>query len=882
MTKKIKTTVKNIPRKGKSYSDRFLLGIGLPLAILAIICGYFIWDIVSPIFFALAFITIASLGIPLVMFAFRAKRDIVFLGVFAWVALVFFARFIFGGGMLYGTDTMGLGYFAHSFFRDYIRQFLSFPLWEPFMHGGMPFVEAMHGDIFYPTRILELILPLHYALGIRFVLHIWLAGFFMFGFLRKLRISRAPAFFGGLTFMLGGFLVSYIYAGHDGKVFVLSLLPLSFWALESALEDGKLWRYLLFGLTYSLMILSAHMQMAYFAAWAIGAYFILRIIRLLLKKEGNPNGFKPALKNVAFFIVAIVIAIGITTVQLYPPFKYLGKYSQRTQRTEKSGYNFATSWSLHPEELGSLVVPEFAGVNVQNTNTYWGRNAFKLNSDYFGVVVLVLALGAVIFLRNSRSWFFFWVSVFATIYALGANTFFFRIFYEIIPQVKKFRGPSMLIFLSAFGSIVLASLFLDIVLDHEKRAKLPKKAIDVFIYAVLALAALKVLFFSVAGSFALKIWKAILYSNIEKAKEAVMFANIPNFVAGSWLALLVLAVSLGAILLAMRKKISPGLAIIPLVLATGFDLVRVDKPFVQIVQPKQYFSETEAIRFLKQEYEKYPFRTMVTQGSFQDSHIAIHGLEEVVFGVGHGNQLRTFDEFIDRSRASVMLYFPPAPDLLGIEYIALDNSLYYYIKRYGSVPPEITGLNTSMPLNYCGRPIDELPLVFQDARHSILKNPWAIPKACAFYDWVSVDSAKDARNIVFSGHFAFDRKIAIEGTTSLVPTPIADTLYRPIPAKIKYKKDCDFTVEVDMVHDGFLFIGDNWYPEWKAYENEKEIPIFRANGTFRAVPLTAGRHEVRFVYVPKTVMKSLNISLAMCGLWVIIFVVSIIIPKGRK
>ena len=31
--------------------------------------------------------------------------------------------------------------------------------------GGLPFVDAMHGDIFYPTTLLKFALPVHRAMG---------------------------------------------------------------------------------------------------------------------------------------------------------------------------------------------------------------------------------------------------------------------------------------------------------------------------------------------------------------------------------------------------------------------------------------------------------------------------------------------------------------------------------------------------------------------------------------------------------------------------------------------------------------------------------------------------------------------------------------------
>jgi len=48
-----------------------------------------------------------------------------------------------------------------------------------------------------------------------------------------------------------------------------------------------------------------------------------------------------------------------------------------------------------------------------------------------------------------------------------------------------------------------------------------------------------------------------------------------------------------------------------------------------------------------------------------------------------------------------------------------------------------------------------------------------------------------------------------------------------------------------------LFLDDVYYPGWRATVDGREVPILRADGLFRAVPLeTPGRHRVAFTYWP--------------------------------
>ena len=93
-----------------------------------------------------------------------------------------------------------------------------------------------------------------------------------------------------------------------------------------------------------------------------------------------------------------------------------------------------------PEELLNTIWPAFSGILGQ----YWGRNFFKLHSEYLGVVVLVLATFAP-YLRDKRrlAWFFVLLAAYGMLFALGA--------YPVLPHPlrdppnKLTRAPSMIL-----------------------------------------------------------------------------------------------------------------------------------------------------------------------------------------------------------------------------------------------------------------------------------------------------------------------------------------------------------------------------------------------------------------------------------------------------
>ncbi|MEB3323638.1 MAG: hypothetical protein VKI81_12515, partial [Synechococcaceae cyanobacterium] len=55
-------------------------------------------------------------------------------------------------------------------------------------------------------------------------------------------------------------------------------------------------------------------------------------------------------------------------------------------------------------------------------------------------------------------------------------------------------------------------------------------------------------------------------------------------------------------------------------------------------------------------------------------------------------------------------------------------------------------------------------------------------------------------------------------------------------------------IDVEADRDCLLVHSENWFPYWRVFEGDRELPILRANGAIRAIPLSPGRHELEFRY----------------------------------
>ncbi|MCE7987966.1 MAG: hypothetical protein DYG89_42925 [Caldilinea sp. CFX5] len=119
-------------------------------------------------------------------------------------------------------------------------------------------------------------------------------------------------------------------------------------------------------------------------------------------------------------------------------------------------------------------------------------------------------------------------------------------------------------------------------------------------------------------------------------------------------------------------------------------------------------------------------------------------------------------------------------------------------------------------------------------------------------------------------------------------TPTADHALTPASPQVKEARISRYTadevfIDVNLSDRGWLLLNDAYFPGWKAYlrpfggdeSAEEELPLYQANGAFRAVYLPeAGQWTVRFVYSPMSFKLGLYMSflafmatLLLCGYW---------------
>ncbi len=743
------------------------------------------------------------------------------------------------GSMLLGQDTIAAGIMFRRFFVEHIQALGRLPLWNPYLFGGVPTIEAGSGDILYPASILHFLLPLTSALAWKLVLHVYLAGVFMYLAARAFGASRLVALLAGSAYLLSANLVSLVWGGQDGKMYVTALFPAALWLLVTALDRKSWLRFLWLGVVAGLMVV-AHPQLAFYAYVALAVY----ALATLWNRRGQGGAFLA--NGLAGGMVAVVTAAGVAAVVLLPMYRYLREDSPRAGPGR--GFEYSASWSLHAEEAVSLFVPEFSGTDVQS-QTYWGKNPFKHNSEYGGALVFVLGLAAVAGLKpDRRRWGLAAMAAVALLYALGSGTPVFRLLYSIVPGLKNFRAPSLATYLAIVALTLLATLLVERALAagdlRARRAMsigLAAGALAALLIAVLTLA---------AGTGLYAVWTSLFGDGEGSERAAAFAANVPRLAAGALIVALICAAAWGAVYFWSRGRLRATHVAIVLTVLTALDLLRVNDRYIQIVRYDDFFPPDQGIEALRTRLVPGE-RVLTVGGVYPEGFLASYGVPEV-FGY-HGNQLRWYN---DLTRYTERQSARTATELeqywLGFLNSAALRAL---AARYVLLPGQV-----------------DLPgfrLLGADQRVAVYVNDAAMPGAAVVPEvQVEPDSA---RRIATLWSPTFD-----PAKTTIVEQPVlaVGQAGGTGTATIEGNGDDTLAIRVRSSGPALLHVSRTYHPSWLAEIDGVSVPVLRANHALMAVPLArSGDHRVVMRYRPAIVRLAATITVIT---WGAVFLISIL------
>lgn len=741
--------------------------------------------------------------------------------------LVFTPGLLSGSKMMYGSDWLMGGYSAREIISRELAKDKTMPMWYNYIFSGLPTVAGPYGDVGSVYPFIRLIIPTYIFWTYLFVFGLIIAGIGMYLFLRSLEIITPAALIGAVAYSFAGNLVSTTYAGHEGRLLAAAFFPFAFFFWNKGIITQKFHWFVFAGAMAGFSFLHGHFQLTYYGLWVALAYFIVQLI--LNRKQ---YGFQKSFKLIGFAIISVVIALGVLAVN-YLPFLANIAYSARG---EIKGYEFASSWAMAPRELLDLIIPQFSGI----LDNYWGANAFKLHSEYFGIVLLLLAIFLLfIKIKERRILFFLITTITGVFVAFGGHTPFFKVVYYLLPGVKRFRGPSMAFYLVAFSLIVIGSFGVQYLFDYNQQRKIfdqqAKKKIKRFIYFVITLFIfILIIFLITKGSV----------SSIIKDQQKVQAFN--NNISSFWQGVLITAALVIVCLylfyqLSNRKfKITNFIVIIiPLIL---FDQWRVDKKFLKTVeQPSVYFAADDAINFLKNDSSLYRVYPLYYERS-NDGILDLFNIQNV--GGYCPNPLQRYQDFIGAEKtvmfSSPNLAFANFLNLLNVKYI-ISVPLPEDVSRYD--------LRTQATINelrnFVNRP--GMEIAYSGRRNIVYKNNNVLPRAFLVPHYEVIKTKELILERLKDSNFDSRSTVILE--ESILGAVHIDTMTTGNVTIVDYRPN-RITIETENTN-GFLVLSENYQQDWYCKIDGKLTKIYPAYHTLRAVYLQAGKHNVEFYYYSK-------------------------------
>ena len=747
--------------------------------------------------------------------------------IYAAIVIAIFGEFFFTDRMFFGTDMLPMGYAMRKVVVDYWRENGRLPLWDPYILCGLPVVDAMHGDLFYPASLFYLIMPLHKAIGFKMVLHVIIAGLTMFFLLRTLGLGRKSAFLGGLAYMLAPHLLSLIYAGHDGKMFVIALFPLVVALLERLMRSPRIVNAVLMGGAMGLVLLASHPQLAYFSTWGILAYLVFGLRRLI--REGK------ILKLITMLLIAGVIGLLIGAIQILPAYYYTTNFSPRTGGVS---FEFASSWSLHPEEIFSLLYPSFVGY----LDSYWGRNAFKLNSESPGPIVLLLGLAGLvvsILMRRNGVWVF--LMIFCPIYALGSHTPLFGLFFNTVPAVKFLRAPSLVMFMFTASACVLMAYFLDGIFAAKdpNLMRVSKKTAKAFV----VISVILFLIGTLGREMFFENWFKLFSSTQPSAYHKVSLCK-QNFLRDA-LALVVFSLPVFLILMTPYSRKRKGVYLLGLLmLAILVTDLRHSLKFVEYVDRKDVERKDAAIEYIQRDKGIFRVLPLTNIQFYNTNFLPIFGVETV--NGFYDNRVRYFDELVGKGFSNLAK---------SINILSITNTKYLIFSK----------------------PYDDpnLSLVGRFGSLYLYNNEKYLPRAYIVHRAERIDDNQKAIERIMQDDFDPSQEILIHQGEPMQ----FESFYRDESVAIeKYEPD-RIGMKIVANERGYLVYSGSYLPYWRAYVDGRESVVLRCNVAMMAIPIEPGEHEVRLDFYSK--WYRMGSLMFLCGIGVIAVVLGFTIYRGK-
>lgn len=378
------------------------------------------------------------------------------------------------------------------------------PLWNPHQFSGIPFLAAGQQQVVYPLSLIYYILPLGAAYGWFTVVNLWLAGAFMYCFVRALGVSRFGATLAGITYQLCGmFIASAVFPMILGaSVWLPLILQMCEYILRRRTLRGSdatpVW-VSIGAVALACSVLSGHAELTIYTLLIAGYYSAFRLVGLLWdmrrkasasEGEGvaryapthhsSPITYPFVLSRAGWLIGLVVLGLALSAVQLIPLFEHV----RTNWRAERANLDLVRSYAHPARDVIQFVLPNFYGspahhgyydvfaqtwvdapVNSDGLRVIdWGMKNYVESALYVGILPLILSVFALVTGRDKNRLMFAGLGAVSLTFMFGAPTY--ALIY-ILPGINQLNSPFRWIYGVTIAVCVLAGIGADALSKHR-------------------------------------------------------------------------------------------------------------------------------------------------------------------------------------------------------------------------------------------------------------------------------------------------------------------------------------------------------------------------------------------------------------------------------
>lgn len=718
--------------------------------------------------------------------------------------------------------------------------------WNPALLAGLPNNEtaSMSGapGRFGPLKLLlNRFLPYPSALSLILFLHLLLMGTTMCLYLAEIGAGRRGALFGGVAYMFNGW--AMVWLSYESVLASAALLPLILYLLERSVSRRRLLPAFAGALALGVTGLSGSLQYIVYTALLLVLYLAFMVARTALRR-GNAGDY--AFVLAAFGIVCVGGGL-ISAISLLPATDIVAN-SSRINRTFTFQGLFNTLSRVSPRSFVTILFPYFFGSPVHGTNLiprlptqeYMNFNELCF---YMGVPTVYALFACAVAGRGAYARFYLGLTLLVA--AMIAGTAAYYPLFKWWPGLDR-TNPSRIIFLLTF--VVSAAAGLGIGALEALRGRRRR----IFLGGAVALT---------LGVAALTFWgasePAILWFNRElfptgSPQQSFLFTLIAQLRSPSSpvmalpLAFALASVGLLTVAVTLRNRRHAGVALLLLAAVLAGDLIGFGRGYNTLVEPQVIYPPLPSIEFLRQLPK--PFRVLLDSRSrLWINSLAPYGIEEV------GGYSSVYPERTNALMSRLEYgpnYAQGARFDRWVQFGNLASPLFDLMNaRYVLTAP---GVTLTLP---------KLRLIYQGNDLFIYENLQALPRAFVVHGAVVRTGAAEALDYLASPAFDPVREVLLEsppatGHAPTIPPPLAT------PVTITSYQSDAITVEADLAANGWLVLTNTFYPGWRVEVDGREATLLRGDYLFQTVPLTAGRHRVRFEFRNRAQRRGAWITLA--------------------